>query len=738
MDRPSLAGSWRVVVLVTDDTLEHLPATLASVRDQSLGSAISLLANSSGAVMAALAAHELPVDHGLPGETSAAALWSAVAGSYTFAGEPVAFIRAGCIVPQHWDARLVAAGQRNPGAAIVAPLSVRDSFTSLFNRVDHTPGLNVDELDQWLNDYSDGQSYPLPGLPSGCLLLQGSYWSEQRTYCHDDRQLLADLAGNCLEVVADTQLYVDDAALAAVPVPTELPRATRDAYLARAPIAAIRHAITQLSARGEAPPVLRDCKPVQLHVGHSWGGGLGRWMRDFVTNDAHHNHLVLRSIGDLTGFGQTIILYRGPDMDVPLRTWTLTNPVLSVRAHCPEYSALVATIVEEYGVESLVVSSVIGHTLDILDTGLPTTVVLHDFFPFCPALYATFDSPCTSCSPGRLASCGRENPQHAFFKFEDDAHWLNVRRIFLQRLSGAHIALVAPSVSVAERYRTLAPALGATPIAVVHHGLDGELIAQLAPRAGDLEGEDPLRLVVLGRLTPEKGSEMLEAIISELAGMAEVHLLGTGDGGARFEGRDGVFVTRGYAPEELGAVLHAVKPHLALLLSIVPETFSYTLSELHAAAVPVLATQVGAFVERIDEGRTGWLVQPESAAVLQRVRELGGDRAALGVVRQTLSGMSPTDARSMCDQYAALAPATHEVPLRRYRLPRRSHASPYHGAATAQDEALVVGRQVSYRRVLEAFLRYSAGKAEVSEKLPQWLRPACAGPLRFLADRLLR
>lgn len=735
MDSPFLEAQWRIVVLVTADTLAALPATLDSVQRQSLGSDVSLLASPTASVRNALDAHDLPVHFALPESISPAERWASVAASLPAGAGPVVLLHSGCHVPQHWDARLVAAGQRNPLAAIIAPLSARHPFTSLFTRVDHEPALDVDALDQWLNDYSDGRPFPLPLLPAGCLLLQGEYWQDS-SVAATDSELLEALTGSCLEVLADTQLYVDDTALDAAELPGDLPRATLDAYSARSPLAALRHAITELSVRGEAPPAPRDCKPVQLHVGHSWGGGLGRWMHDFVAADRHHNHLVLRSIGDLTGFGQSIVLYRSTDMEMPIRSWTLTDPVLSVRPHCPDYRALLEDIVAEYNVESLVVSSVIGHTLDLLDTHLPTTVVLHDFFPFCPALYATFDSPCIDCSPERLGECGRDNPQHSFFRFEDDAHWLRVRALFLDRLHGEHIALVAPSMSVVERYRRLAPALADLDIVIVPHGLDPELIARLAPGTAGPEQEGPLRIVVLGRTTPPKGSDLLDEMLEELTAFAEVHLLGTGQKGARFEGRNGVLVTQEYAPEELGDLLRDISPHMALLLSVVPETFSYTLSELQAARVPVMATRVGAFVERIEDGGTGWLVPPEAAAVLDKVRALAHDRPALERVRNALAEVPLADTGRMSDAYAGLVQSDTGIPLARYYLPRRSYANPYGVTASVRDEALIVGRQVPYKRVLEAFLRYSAGKVEVSEKVPQWLRPALAGPLRFLANRL--
>ncbi|MBL0040833.1 MAG: hypothetical protein IPP28_07255 [Xanthomonadales bacterium] len=45
-----------------------------------------------------------------------------------------------------------------------------------------------------------------------------------------------------------------------------------------------------------------------------------------------------------------------------------------------------------FGVGSVIVSSLIGHSLDALATGLPTELVCHDYFPLWPVLHADFDA----------------------------------------------------------------------------------------------------------------------------------------------------------------------------------------------------------------------------------------------------------------------------------------------------------------------------------------------------------
>ncbi|MEJ2533715.1 MAG: glycosyltransferase family 4 protein, partial [Halioglobus sp.] len=393
----------------------------------------------------------------------------------------------------------------------------------------------------------------------------------------------------------------------------------------------------------------------------------------------------------------------------------------------------------EYGVESLVVSSLIGHSLDLLCSDLPTTFVLHDFFPFCPALYATFGSSCQSCSAGELQECAVRNPLHSFFKCESDVHWLAVRASFIEMLASDAICAIAPTQSVADRYRQLEPRLEEKTIHIVPHGLDQQLSTSLKSvslkRASDAER---LRVVVLGRMTAEKGGDLLAEIIGAVTGFADVWLLGAGESGERFENLPSVSVVASYHKTELAALLQQVDPDLGLLLSIVPETFSYTLSELWAAGLPVLATRLGAFSDRILDGGNGWLSDIQPRAVLEKLQWLDGNRAELERIREALLDQEVRSAEAMTADYSALEAIPERLPLARFHLPRRSYQNPYAKKREEQkngreEQALYVDHQLPYRQVLGEFLTYSAGKMQQTPRIAGFVRGGSSRFLRFLA-----
>ena len=124
--------------------------------------------------------------------------------------------------------------------------------------------------------------------------------------------------------------------------------------------------------------------------------------------------------------------------------------------------------------------------------------------------------------------------------------------------------------------------------------------------------------------------------------------------GKAFFGRKGVNVIIQYSRDELPALLASIGPHIAGLLSVVPETFSYTLSEMQKLNVPVLATRVGSFEERIADGESGWLIEPSADSLIEKVRYLFNHRENIEAVRKKLSGYDQSGTGQMVQEYETL------------------------------------------------------------------------------------
>jgi glycosyltransferase involved in cell wall biosynthesis len=140
---------------------------------------------------------------------------------------------------------------------------------------------------------------------------------------------------------------------------------------------------------------------------------------------------------------------------------------------------------------------------------------------------------------------------------------------------------------------------------------------QRAPRLPKLRAGEPLRVLVLGRLAPHKGLATIREVAriadarnfpieiiclgeaqvppSELPASARVRLLGR------------------YDVAQLESIVRPLRPHLAWLPFAVPETHSFTLSEVMGLRLPLLATGIGAVPERVEGRSYTWLLPFEEA-----------------------------------------------------------------------------------------------------------------------------
>ena len=153
----------------------------------------------------------------------------------------------------------------------------------------------------------------------------------------------------------------------------------------------------------------------------------------------------------------------------------------------------------------------------------------------------------------------------------------------------------------------------------------------------------PIRLLVPGNLSAAKGAHIVAAF-AELAEQlnVEIHILGPlttalqkALGEPRRSSR--LQIHGPYERNEFNDHVSAIRPHLGLIPSIAPETFSYTLTELWSTGLPVIGFDLGAIGERIRATDAGWALPELSAkaigALISRLRthptELNEKRAAV-------------------------------------------------------------------------------------------------------------
>jgi len=136
-------------------------------------------------------------------------------------------------------------------------------------------------------------------------------------------------------------------------------------------------------------------------------------------------------------------------------------------------------------------------------------------------------------------------------------------------------------------------------------------------------GASDFLLGVIGRLSPEKGQDLMLRALARLeanSGRPRVVFLGEGPEGERLKSLARVLnvtdqvIFAGYRP--------AIHEYLrAMDLVVLPsrsEGLPNVVLEAQASSKPVVAYRVGGVAETIDHGETGWLVTPEDTEALSQ------------------------------------------------------------------------------------------------------------------------
>ncbi|MBL8296845.1 MAG: glycosyltransferase [Rhodanobacteraceae bacterium] len=401
----------------------------------------------------------------------------------------------------------------------------------------------------------------------------------------------------------------------------------------------------------------RDGRPVLLHVLHGWGGGAERFVRDFATSDTAHTHLVLRAFGDFSRrrYGEVLELHDGSLRGPPLRRVCLPATIADTALQHHDWMQFFRDALTRFGVDAVVVSSLIGHSLDALRSGLPTLVIAHDCYPLWPQLHRDFGDQALAFDAAQRVLDLASADEGFEFASREPQYWQRLRDAYVTALCSASARLVAPSRTALANVLRLAPELHGLPARVIAHGTAP--FAEAAPLK-PAQRREGLRLLVPGRVRRGKGAQLLHALLPMLPPTVELVLLGAGAEGHAFFGRERVHVVLDYARDELPGLIAALRPDAALILPTVAETFSYTLSECWSLGLPVIATRIGALAERIEDGVDGFLVAPDAMAVRERIAALAADPQPLQHAGAVLRERIPRSLADMSADYRAELPAT--------------------------------------------------------------------------------
>jgi O-antigen biosynthesis protein len=299
-----------------------------------------------------------------------------------------------------------------------------------------------------------------------------------------------------------------------------------------------------------------------------------------------------------------------------LATYNLAKPITALPHVSQEYDTVVTGWLLQWSIELVHVRHLAWHSLGLLQVvktlGLALVHSFHDFYTLCPTVKLLDNNLqyCAAVCTKGTGYCKPELwPEHEFvaLKHQQIKQWQQQFERYLPLCDAFVTTNAQARALIQQRY----PVLANKPFNVIEHGRDFTAYASLAvaPRSGE-----KIRLLCPGNISIAKGLAVIQQLALHFSDIVEVHILGNVS--SELVLPENVIIHGGYAREQFLQRVATIKPHVGAVLSIWPETWCHTLTELWAAGIPVVGFSFGAVAERINACGGGWLAPTPSAAAV--------------------------------------------------------------------------------------------------------------------------
>ena len=326
-----------------------------------------------------------------------------------------------------------------------------------------------------------------------------------------------------------------------------------------------------------------------------------------------------------------------------------------------EYDRTVRDWMIRYAVELVHVRHVAWHGLGLVEAakslGLPVIFSFHDFYTVCPTV-KLLDENLRFCGGRCTASAGE--CQHELWQDGDFPPLKNAAirdwQAAFARMLRLCDAFVTTTRSTRETMTANYPFLRERPFEVIPHGRDLQDAPGVAAEMG--KGE-PLRLLVAGNISVAKGGSILRRMAEKAPkGALEIHVMGPAASQTGL--RRHAIMHGSYEREEFHAKVAGIRPHMGAILSIWPETYCHTLTEMWSCGLPVIGFDQGAVGDRIRTSGAGWLLSGDDpAALMANVLNFANDPEEMTAKREAVRAWRESEGtanttRTMAGRYFRL------------------------------------------------------------------------------------
>ncbi|HEY0183299.1 MAG TPA: glycosyltransferase, partial [Rhodopila sp.] len=331
--------------------------------------------------------------------------------------------------------------------------------------------------------------------------------------------------------------------------------------------------------------------PVILMVTHSFGGGVRRHI-DALVQRYRDTARVLLLEGTDRGAALSIAAFPG-------------QPVVTLPAD--RLSDLI-TMLRSTNLSRIHIHHLLQMDMDIRAIvqrlGVAFDVTVHDYYAICPQINLLPWPEGIYCGEPGPAACNACIADQSSHGAKDIVSW---RRDRAWQFMDAD-RVICPSMDVKARLDR--HGMGARGIVAPHEQQTEPVWFTRLPR---LRGT--LRIVLLGVLANHKGARAVAEVAEAAdAGTMELHLIGHLEASFPRPAVKLIKTTGQYDEQDLPGLLDRIDPHVFWFPSSAAETYGYTLSTAIATGLPIVATDLGSFTERLAGRPHSWLVDHRASA----------------------------------------------------------------------------------------------------------------------------
>lgn len=381
-------------------------------------------------------------------------------------------------------------------------------------------------------------------------------------------------------------------------------------------------------------------------------GGTTLHVHDLIANmrKEFNFHIVYYSIDDFKYYVTSYL--SSNEITIPLGTFTQYT---SVNLYNDTFKKDIQILVEALSIDMIHIHHLKNMYLDIFkiaeERKIPIIYTLHDFYSICPSV-KLFNESTFLCNYLDTTHCNLCISK----KFRQNTNFIHLwRKEFYENLKIAK-KIIAPSLSTKNIFLDVYKDLS---IDVIEHGYN-QLDKKEANINPNKKNNRKYNIAFIGGISEEKGLRFLKGLISETKNSdIRIHLFGMTDSKKYNRNKRNYIFHGEYIQRDLPDLLFENNIELICLMSMWPETYSYTLSESIICKIPVITFDLGATAERVKAIGAGWVLPINSTPKdifnfisTIKSKHLKEYNEKIENIKRFLNSMKPV--KGMTDEYTEL------------------------------------------------------------------------------------